>query len=158
MPPRGPSTLTLDERIDALSEEVQELARGVIGLRTEFAEFRGEIRSELRWIKRIGGALTALVLTVVVGSWGVTWEAAKLASDVKQQGRQLEKVENRLDKVENRLDKVDKRLDKVENRLDRVENRLDTMQLQIDKVDKRLDAMQRQLEVIITRLPAKAGV
>ncbi len=143
MPARGPSTQTLDERIDALSDDVRDLTKGLGDLRTEFAGFRGEICNELRWIKRIGGALAALVLTVVVGSWQVTWNAAAAATEVKQQGRRLDKVEERLDKIQVQVDKVDKRLDNVDNRLDNVEKRLDTM--------------QQQLEVIISRLPAKAG-
>ena len=143
MPARGPSTQTLDERIDALSDDVRDLTKGLGDLRTEFAGFRGEICNELRWIKRIGGALAALVLTVVVGSWQVTWDAAAAATEVKQQGRRLDKVEERLDKIQVQVDKVDKRLDNVDNRLDNVEKRLDTM--------------QQQLDVIISRLPAKAG-
>ena len=150
MPARGPSTPTLDERIDALSDDVRDLTKGLGDLRTEFAGFRGEICNELRWIKRIGGALAALVLTVVVGSWQVTWNAAAAATDVKQQGRRLDKVEERLDKIQVQVDKVDKRLDNVEKRLDNVDKRL-------DNVEKRLDTMQQQLEVIISRLPAKAG-
>ncbi len=136
MPARGPSTPTLDERIDALSDDVRDLTKGLGDLRTKFAGFRGEICNELRWIKRIGGALAALVLTVVIGSWQVTWDAAAAATEVKQQGRRLDKVEERLDKIQVQVDKVEKRLDNVE---------------------KRLDTMQHQLEVIISRVPAKAG-
>lgn len=80
-------------------------------LRADVKEFRAGIESELRWIKRIGGVLVGLVLAVALGSGRVIWDAATVASDVRQHGRRLDQLEGRLDRVEKRLDGIDAKLD-----------------------------------------------
>ncbi len=87
-------------------------------MRADLAGFRSGIESELKWIKRVGGTLAALVFAVVLGSGRVIWDAATIAADVRQQGTRLEKVEKRLDGFEGRLDGMAKRLDSIDTKLD----------------------------------------
>jgi hypothetical protein len=74
---------------------------------TALSDIRGDlkgVRSDLGWIKLIGGFLVALL--VAAGGWSgrVIWDAATIASDVRQQGQRLDKVERRLDGIDAKLD------------------------------------------------------
>src|SRR5437016_4354646 len=111
----GPRTRDVADEVRELAQEVRDLGRrmtdGMAEMRTDLAGFRSGVESELKWIKRIGGTLAALVLAVVLGSSRVIWDAATIAADVRQHGNRLEKVEKRLDGLEGRLDGVAKQLD-----------------------------------------------
>ncbi len=130
---RGPTTHSLDERIDALAEDMKELTRSV-----------RDFGNDLLWIKRIGAFVAALLVAAGIGSGRLIWDASALNSDVKQQGGRLEKIEGRLDGIDGRLDRVERRLDRVEGRL--------------DGIDGRLDAIGKQLDTLLSRTaPKPAG-
>ena len=107
MTSRGPTTQSLDERIDGLADEMKEVAKSV-----------RDFGNDLVWIKRIGAFIAAFLLAAVAASGRLIWDASALNSEVKQQGSRLEKFEGRLDRVEKRLDGIDGRLDGVAKQLD----------------------------------------
>lgn len=117
----------LAERIDGISHALADLRleaekrfgsieKGLGDIRTDLAGFRSGVESELRWIKRVGGALAGLVLAVALGSGRVIWDAATVVSEVRQQGGRIEGLEGRMDRVEKRLDGIDGKLDTLLSR------------------------------------------
>lgn len=127
MTSRGPTTQSLDERIDGLADDLAgfrleaEKRSGAIetalsDIRGDLKEFRTGIRTDLRWIKLIGGSIVTLLLGAGAFSGRVIWDAASIASDVRQQGQRIDKLEGRMDRVEKRLDGIDQKLDTLLNR------------------------------------------
>jgi hypothetical protein len=86
---------------EVLAEDLKELTRSIGGLRSDLAEFRGTVRSDLTWIKGIGAALVAMALSFA--GW-VIWDISWLTTEVHSQAAHSEKVEKRLDDIESRLD------------------------------------------------------
>src|SRR5262249_5743043 len=138
---RGPRTQDVDEEVQVLAQEVKDLGRsmteGLAGLRADLAEFRGEVKIDLRWIKRIGAS--PLGTGLAFAGW-VPWDIANLTADVRNQGTNLEKVEKRLDQFAQRIDvKLDAqgtRIEKVERRLDSIDAKLDAQGTHLEKVEK----------------------
>jgi hypothetical protein len=90
---RGPTTRSLDERIDALSKDMKDLT-------DSFRDARGD----LAWIKRIGAFLVAFLVAAGSGSGRIIWDASAISTGVKHQGQRLDKLDSRLDSVEKKLD------------------------------------------------------
>jgi hypothetical protein len=93
----GPTT-------EVLAEDLKELARAVGELRTEFGEFRSEVRTGLGVIKWVGVFFAGILVSLVTGTIGMAWNASAVVSDVRQHGERLDKVEKRLDGIESKLD------------------------------------------------------
>jgi outer membrane murein-binding lipoprotein Lpp len=104
---RGPTTRSLDERIDDLSGDVKDLSRRV-----------GDFDNDLKWLKRIGTFIAALLVAAGAGSGRVIWDAATISADVKQQGRALDALASEVKHQGDRLEKVEKRLDGIDDKLD----------------------------------------
>jgi hypothetical protein len=98
MTSRGPTTQSLDDRIDALSEDMKGLTKGLTDFRVEMTDklgkFQGGVENDLRWIKRIG----ASVLLIAIG--GAAWvirEVTTVKDDVRHQERRLDAIDSKLD-------------------------------------------------------------
>jgi outer membrane murein-binding lipoprotein Lpp len=104
---RGPTTRSLDERIDDLSGDVKDLARRV-----------GDFDNDLKWLKRIGAFIAAMLVAAGAGSGRVIWDAATISADVKQQGRTLDAMASDVKHQGDRLEKVEKRLDAFTEKVD----------------------------------------
>lgn len=99
---------------DSRADVREALAEIRADIREALAEMRGEFRdtrAEMRWIKRIGAFVVALMVSLAAGAVPVIWNAATIATDVRDHGRRLDRVEGRLDRVEKRLDSIDGKLD-----------------------------------------------
>jgi hypothetical protein len=68
---------------------------------TTIEGFRAEVKTDLRWIKGIGAAL--LLAAFGFAGW-ILRDMSSLASDVKQHGARLDKIEGRLDGMAKQLD------------------------------------------------------
>jgi hypothetical protein len=117
---RGPTTQSLDERMDGLSAAVADF-------RLEATERFGRIdarfaaiEAELTVIRKLGtwlvGVGAGLIGTMIVGAATVAWSASAVVSDVRHQGRGLDRLEGRVDAVEHRLDAMDRKLDTLLSR------------------------------------------
>jgi len=93
----GPTT-------EVLAGDLKDLARSVGELRTEFAEFRVEVRTQLGVIKWVGGFVAGVLVALVVATVGVAWNASAVVSDVRSHGARLDQVEKRLSGIEAKLD------------------------------------------------------
>jgi len=102
----GPSATDerLAERIEALDKGLGEFRLAAEKRFGSIEATLADIRTDLGWIKRIGGALLALLLAAAVGSGRIIWDAATIDVQVKQQGARLDKVERRLDSIDGKLD------------------------------------------------------
>lgn len=116
MATRGPTTPSLDERIDALSEDMKELTRSI-------HDFGGD----LKWIKRIGAFVAVSLVAALVGSGRVIWEASAVNTKVDQQGKVLEELRADAKQQGGRIEAVERRLDKIDGRLDAMTKQLDTL-------------------------------
>jgi flagellar capping protein FliD len=140
-----------DEKLAAdLASFRSEVARDLAAFRGEvtrefhsLAEFRGEVKIDLRWIKAIGATL--LLAAFSFAGWILT-DMATLKTEVRQQEKRLDTMDTRFDKVDARLDKMDTRLDKMDTRLDKIETKMDT----------RFDKIEKKLETLIERTAPKA--
>jgi septal ring factor EnvC (AmiA/AmiB activator) len=139
MTPRGPTTQSLDDRIDALSGDMQGLTRTV----HDFA-------SDLRWIKRIEAFVAVSLVAALAGSGRVIWEASAVNTKVDQQGKVLEEL--RADVKQHGKVLEDLRADAKQQggRLEAVERRL-------DKIDGQVDAIGKQLDTLLSRTAPKPG-
>jgi hypothetical protein len=95
-----------------LGEDIRELGNSLAAFRVEvverfsavhaeLAEFRGEIKTDLRWIKGIGASL--LVTGLAFAGWVIA-DLATLRTTVQEHGVRLDKVEKRLDGIDAKLD------------------------------------------------------
>jgi hypothetical protein len=105
-----------------VAQDLGELTQEVKGL----GKMMADVSNDLRWIKRIGGALAALILAVVVGSGRVIWEAATITVKVDQQGIRLNDLTAEGKQQGARLEKVEKRLDGIDAKLDVLIRRAET--------------------------------
>jgi hypothetical protein len=80
-----------DERLGAdLASFRGEVAREFNGL----AEFRGEVKNDLRWIKGIG--ITLLLAAFSFAGWVIS-DMATVKSEVRQQEARLDRIEKKID-------------------------------------------------------------
>jgi hypothetical protein len=81
----------------------------------DLAEFRAEVRTELKVIHKLGtwllGGVFGVVAALVTGAATIGWSASAVVSEVKGQAQRSDKLEGRVDRVEKRLDAIDQKLD-----------------------------------------------
>ena len=81
----------------------------------DLAEYRAEVRTELKVIHKLGawllGGVFGVVAALVTGAATIGWSASAVVSEVKGQAQRNEKLEGRVDRVEKRLDGIDAKLD-----------------------------------------------
>jgi predicted nucleic acid-binding Zn-ribbon protein len=104
---------------DHLADEIKDLTASVIGLRTEFAGFKGSVETELQLTRTLGKFVAGFLVAIVASAFGLTWQAGALNAEVKLNAIQLEK---RMDKLEA---KVDQRFGQIEQQLGQIVQRLD---------------------------------
>src|SRR5262249_41950227 len=75
-------------------------------LHAELAGLRGEIKSELQWIKRIGASVLLIALG---GSAWVIREITTVRDDVRHHDTRIDKVEKRLEGIDAKLDTLIRR-------------------------------------------------
>ena len=102
----------LRESNHAVASEIKALQNGQATIHTELAT----IKTELKFIKWLGGFSAALLMGVIGGAGSVIWSASALSSEVRQQGSRLEKVEGRLDRIDQQLGQIIQRLDQAKPR------------------------------------------
>ena len=70
--------------------------------------FRAGVETELRLIRKLGnwllGAAFGVVAALVTSAATIGWSASAIVSDVKQQGRRIDRLETRLDAMGKQLD------------------------------------------------------
>jgi archaellum component FlaC len=124
MTERSVTAKSVDEDLGELAQEVKGLDKSVSGLRTEFAEFRGRIETELgifRGIaKGIAGKMFALIVAVILGMAGVIggafwvgWQMSSVVSKVDQHGEKLNDLKSEVKQLDGRLDVMAKQLDTI---------------------------------------------
>jgi hypothetical protein len=81
----------------------------------DLAEYRAEVRTELKVIHKLGawllGGVFGVVAALVTGAATIGWSASAVVSEVKSQAQRSDKFEGRVDRVEKRLDGIDAKLD-----------------------------------------------
>jgi hypothetical protein len=106
MTERGPTTRSLDERID-------QVAASLSDFRIEAAGKFAAIETELRVIRKLGawllGGVFGLVAALITGAATVAWSASAVGSDVKQQAQRIDHVEKRLDGLDTKLETLIRR-------------------------------------------------
>jgi hypothetical protein len=111
----------LADEIKGLAASVKELDKGfttgINDLRTEFAEFKGEVKKDLRWIFVIGCGLIAFLAWGVKKGFDLSYEAGALTTRVAANAVQ---AKDRFDQLEKRMDKTDAKVDLILQRLDQV--------------------------------------
>lgn len=105
MATRGPTTRSLDERIDELSEDMKGLTKSV-----------NDFGNDLKWIKRIGAFIAVSLAAALAGSGRVIWEASAINTEVKQQARLMEEMRSEVKEQGTRLDAMDRKLDTLISR------------------------------------------
>jgi hypothetical protein len=86
-----------------------------------------DFTSDLRWIKRIGTFVAALLVAAIAGSGRVIWEASAVNTKVDQQGKVLEELRTDAKQQGGRVEAVERRLDRIDGRLDAMAKQLDTL-------------------------------
>lgn len=104
-----------DFRVDA-EKRFASVDRSFGDLRSDLAG----IRSDLVWVKRIGGFVLALLLAAGAGTARVIWEASAVIVEVRQHGRALDELRADVRQQGSRLERVEGRLDRIEAKLDRL--------------------------------------
>jgi hypothetical protein len=108
MSERGPTTRSLEDRID-------QVAANLSDFRIEAAGKFAAIETELRIVRRLGtwllGGVLGLVAALITGAATVGWSASAVISDVRQQALRIDQIEGRIDRVEKRLDGIHSKLD-----------------------------------------------
>ena len=156
-------------------EDLGDLTKEVSGLRTEFAEFRGRIETELglfRGIaKGIAGKMFALIVAVFLGMAGVIggaflvgWQMSSVVSEVKQEGEKLGDLKTEVNdlKVEvkqhgGKLDDLKTEVNDLKAEVKQHGGKLDDLKADVKQLDGRMDSMAKQLETLIRRTDPKAG-
>ena len=113
---RGPTTRSLDERIDEVSDDIKGLTKSV-----------HDFGSDLMWIKRIGAFVAVSLVAALAGSGRVIWEASAVNTKVDQQGKVLEELRTDTKQQGGRIEAVERQLDKIDGRLDAMAKQLDTL-------------------------------
>ena len=130
----GPTTRSLDGRLDDLAADVHEVLSDVAGLRldttSEFGRLReglgdyrleteqrfgsiekvlSGIQEQLKFIRWVGVFFAGILVAAVAGAGRVVWDAATINAEVKHQGERLEMVAKRLDGIDTKLDTLIRR-------------------------------------------------
>jgi len=110
MPAPAPTELLAEDIHDLrasnrdISAEIKGLQNGQASIQTELAT----IKTELKFIKWIGGFASTFLAGLILSAIALAWNASALNSEVKQQGSHLEKIEQQLSQVIQHIDAAPK--------------------------------------------------
>ncbi len=98
----------LVDRLDRLDDHL-------MGLRSDYAGFRGAVETELRIIRKLGtwllGGVFGAVAALITGAATIGWSASAVVSEAKHQAARIDGLERRMDRLDGRLDGIDAKLD-----------------------------------------------
>lgn len=99
------------------SDELKKLAGDFSTTRSDFSGFSAKASVQLALIKWVGVFFSGILVALVAGAVNIAWHASALNSEVRHQGRRLEKIEKNSEVVIQHLEGIERRLDAFAARL-----------------------------------------